>query len=516
MMVSTSDEFSEYESKTIRHLSISHIVLFCVSILAVTDVHYRISDAELNCYDLCSAPIREKRESPEEPSIPLPLPVVPMSNVTNKNGFWVQSLSRIQMNELLAKCLEVHQYCTDESGVERGEQGPPGPVGPPGPEGPRGLAGRSGLSGTPGHPGPVGPPGLPGRDSVCPKCPVADNYVTQYPRECPRIEEMKCPADLSTDGEGAPRGVAAMIPYVVENMLENETKTDACVRICLNEFTWATEEEEIITTTEQAYIEGATAHCFLNDLGKPVFHAHANTYYGAWMRDAYPRTGSDSMKRWLTTHFQGDSIREYQTEADLRREIVYKTHKLPYLIDGTNPVFFNGSFYFHRAGTPKIVRYELSTKKSSEVVIDERAAHKADNYLFNKSMNYFDLAVDENALWVMFHYEDAPFLSVAKLDIGNLTIYETWNLTLINHTQVSNGFVVCGVLYLVDSTRELKSEITTAYDFYRSRYRKPHIKWINLYRNANMISYNPFDKRVYIYDHGYLLTMPARVSWRAR
>lgn len=31
--------------------------------------------------------------------------------------------------------------------------------------------------------------------------------------------------------------------------------------------------------------------CQLEGVGKPVFHAHANTYYGAWMRDAYPRTG---------------------------------------------------------------------------------------------------------------------------------------------------------------------------------------------------------------------------------
>ena len=65
--------------------------------------------------------------------------------------------------------------------------------------------------------------------------------------------------------------------------------------------------------------------CFLNDLGKPVFHAHSNTYFGSWMRDAYPRTGADSLKRWLTTHFQGNTIKEYETEADLRRQIVYRT-----------------------------------------------------------------------------------------------------------------------------------------------------------------------------------------------
>lgn len=177
-------------------------------------------------------------------------------------------------------------------------------------------------------------------------------------------------------------------------------------------------------------------------------------------------------------------------------------------------------------------------------------------------MNYFDMAVDENALWILFHYDDEDFVSVAKMDINNLTIYETFNLTMINHTDMANGFVVCGVLYVVSllqytfiyhkkfflifyikigtdsstyftfkslvvfstitlqfkvqSSNNLKSEISIAYDFYRERYQQPNIHWINLYRNANMMSYNPFDKRIYIYDHGYLLTVPVRLTWRAK
>ena len=75
-------------------------------------------------------------------------------------------------------------------------------------------------------------------------------------------------------------------------------------------------------------------------------------------------------------------------------------------------------------------------------------------------MSYFDLSIDENALWVMFHYAESEFLSVAKLDISNLTIYHRWNLTMVNHTEVANGLVVCGVLYLVRSSTELKSEIS--------------------------------------------------------
>lgn len=109
-----------------------------------------------------------------------------------------------------------------------------------------------------------------------------------------------------------------------------------------------------------------------------------------------------------------------------------------------------------------------------------------------------------------------PTFSVAKVDIKNLTVYETYNLTMINHTEVANGFVVCGVLYVVESGSNLKSEISIAYDFYRQKYQQPNIKWVNLYRDANMISYNPYDKRIYIYDHGYLLTLPARLTWRTR
>uniref|UniRef100_A0AC34PYH9 Olfactomedin-like domain-containing protein n=1 Tax=Panagrolaimus sp. JU765 TaxID=591449 RepID=A0AC34PYH9_9BILA len=193
---------------------------------------------------------------------------------------------------------------------------------------------------------------------------------------------MKCPSQISSDGEGAPRGVDRMLPFIFESMLENETKIDACVRVCTENFTFGAEEEEIMTTTEQAYIEGATAHCFLNDLGKPVFHAHSNTYFGAWMRDAYPRTGADSQKRWMTTHFQGNTIKEYETEADLRRQLVHRTHKLPVMYDGTNLVFFNGSVYFHRAGTPKIARFELSSRRYWEIVVDPHAAHKGDNLSF--------------------------------------------------------------------------------------------------------------------------------------
>lgn len=43
------------------------------------------------------------------------------------------------------------------------------------------------------------------------------------------------------------------------------------------------------------HFKTSIADCYLNDVGKPIFHAHSNTYFGSWMRDAYPQNG----KVWM-------------------------------------------------------------------------------------------------------------------------------------------------------------------------------------------------------------------------
>uniref|UniRef100_A0A158R5V6 Olfactomedin-like domain-containing protein n=1 Tax=Syphacia muris TaxID=451379 RepID=A0A158R5V6_9BILA len=291
------------------------------------------------------------------------------------------------------------------------------------------------------------------------------------------------------------------------------TTVDTCLRVCLSNITDLAKKLTTQATTDISYIETSTSHCKLDSVNRPIFHAHAKTYYGSWMRDAYPKDGKETMKRWIAKHFEGDVLEEYLNESDIRRDMIHKIHKLPYPYEGTNSVYFNGSFYYHRSGYPRIAKYEINSKRYSEVII-EGATFRGNQYLFNSSLSYFDLAVDESALWVLFHYDGADVLSVAKLDIHNLTIYDTRNLTLINHTNVANGFVICGVIYLVSSSEEPRSEISVAYDFDADRYRQPNILWTNLYRNSNMIAYNPYDKLIYIYDHGYLLASHTKIKWR--
>ncbi|VDL79941.1 unnamed protein product [Nippostrongylus brasiliensis] len=364
-----------------------------------------------------------------------------INRTINGNHLWMSSMSRVKARELVGKCLELHKYCTDLDSSDRG---------PPGPPGPRPI-GRTGLMGIPGLPGPQG-----------------KNTIGLF-------EFLR----TSLDNMVGPKLIDRALPSLVSQMVFNNSDIEACLKVCLGNMTAEVEEELAETATESAYIQGATAtssmtkrflivsDCKLQSVGKPVFHSHTTTYYGSWMRDAYPRTGDDMLKRYLVNHFQG---------------------------------------------FPRIGKFDLTSGYYDELEIPG-AAHQGNNYLFNKSMNYFDLAIDENALWVLFHYESEPFLSVAKVDINNLTVYETHNLTLINHNDIANGIVICGVLYTIEDSHAQRSFISTGFDFYRQQYSKPNIKWINLYRNANMISYNPYDKRIYVFDHGYLLTVPAHIQW---
>ncbi|CAO4362052.1 unnamed protein product [Caenorhabditis nigoni] len=479
-----------------------NLAIALLAVLAFSHIHYRIWSLETECKSLSHVHVREKRD-------------VPMSRTKNASDtLWLTSLSSVKIGELMHKCTEIHEYCSEQDDV-RGKPGPVGPVGPPGKLGPPGPQGRRGLMGVPGHPGPIGPPGNIGRDADCSTCPVRDELLMEREFKCPTIENLECPNNKEPIPTTPwPSVTHQPMPGLVQQILTNYSEVEGCVKICLKNYTLDEEIEETITTPV-AYIQGVTAHCRLQNVGKPVFHSHSTTYYGSWMRDAYPPTGDDARKRYVMNHFQGHELIEFRNEAEMRREHVGKVHRLPYIFDGTNHVIFNASLFYQRAGYPIIAKYEFNSKQYSQFEIPG-AAYRGDQYLYNNSMNYFDLAIDENALWVMFHYQEEHFLSVAKVDINNLTIYETFNLTTVNHTDVANGIVVCGTIYLVESASEQSTYISSAYDFYRNTYSQPLIKWINLYKNANMISYNAYDKRIYIYDHGYMLSVPPLLHWLAK
>jgi hypothetical protein len=123
--------------------------------------------------------------------------------------------------------------------------------------------------------------------------------------------------------------------------------------------------------------------------------------------------------------------------------------------------------------------------------------------------NYFDLSVDENGLWVVYTHETtSDFLRVSKLDLDDLTIQKTWAIESARPKAFGNGWITCGVLYLVRDVESGVTNITFAYDLYTKQELNVNLKFHNPYHMNNMIAYNHNEKMIYSWDMGYLLTYP--------
>ncbi|GIX85136.1 noelin [Caerostris extrusa] len=79
---------------------------------------------------------------------------------------------------------------------------------------------------------------------------------------------------------------------------------------------------------------------------------------------------------------------------------------------------------------------------------------------------------------------------VRKLHPYKLTTEYVWNITL-PHRKVGEMFIVCGVLYAVDSVTDATTSIRFAFDLYQNKVLEANIPFSNPFRNNSMISYNP-------------------------
>ena len=71
---------------------------------------------------------------------------------------------------------------------------------------------------------------------------------------------------------------------------------------------------------------------------------------------------------------------------------------------------------------------------------------------------FVDLSVDENGLWAIMAMKENNNTLIMKLSAWNLELIWAWNITL-NHNLVADMFIVCGVLYAVDSTAARDTKI---------------------------------------------------------
>ncbi|NXE66113.1 GLDN protein, partial [Calcarius ornatus] len=348
---------------------------------------------------------------------------------------------------------------------EPGEMGLPGKDGVPGGKGARGskrkkgdanndviLEGAKGEPGPPGPPGPAGPPGPPGKRKGKAKVELQENI---YSSKC-TDEICGVPNDDTLAGKAEDR------------TLEPPSKK---------------------------------AECVITSVGSPDQYVSVQQTFGTWMRE--PANISDE-RIWLTMHFSGNYIKEYEN-FDALLNGSYRIINITGFFYGCGHAVQNNHLYYHQGGTSYIRKFGLD-KDSLHTLHIKKALHQGKNYLFSNSKTYFNIAVDEKGLWIIYASSIDENIMVASVDEESFSV--NWHInTTYPKSKAGNAFIACGILYVTD-TKDMT--VSFAFDLLKRKQIDARFKLRSSQSVLAMLSYSLRDKNLYTWENGSLMVYPVR------
>ncbi|XP_051739426.1 olfactomedin-like isoform X1 [Ctenopharyngodon idella] len=236
---------------------------------------------------------------------------------------------------------------------------------------------------------------------------------------------------------------------------------------------------------------------------------------GAWGRDAKQNSKERYWEHCLVSgNKHGNTIRMYNSYEDFmatknyKDEYIASSYSHNNAVQGSGTILYDNTVFYQCYNTPEICSFNITTKATKRVKLDDAGIDNKFPFCYYSCRDWtdIDLEADQDAVWVIYATEENHGnIVVSRLDPLELNITHTWKTHLFKRS-VTSTFMVCGVLYATRFVNTYQEEVFYAFDTTTGQeINTLSLPFEKVSAGIANLNYNPVDRRLYMYNDGYLL-----------